>query len=86
VDLWEKDVEFRSDRVEESTILPDYSLISKRIKALSTTGITKAIIIRDYLLSIYSAETAKRTLKQFSACCKWVVLSKLVEDNTFKDF
>ncbi|MCC5622552.1 tyrosine-type recombinase/integrase [Nostoc sp. CHAB 5715] len=85
MELWEKYVEFRSDQVEESTILRDYSLISKRIKALPTTEITEAIIIRDYLLSIYSAETAKRTLKQFSACCKWAVLSKLIKDNTFKD-
>ncbi|MEH2286049.1 tyrosine-type recombinase/integrase [Nostoc sp.] len=84
-ELWEKYVEFRSDQVEQSTILRDYSLISKRIKVLPTIDTTKSIIIRDYLLSTYSAETAKRTLKQFSACCKWAVLSKLIENNTFKD-
>lgn len=85
VELWEKYVDFRSDQVEESTILRDYGLITKRIKSLPTTDITEAIIIRDYLLSIYSAETAKRTLKQFSACCKWAIVSKLIKDNSFKD-
>ncbi|WP_392533695.1 Arm DNA-binding domain-containing protein [Nostoc sp. C117] len=84
-ELWERYVEFKTDQVEQSTILRDYSLITKRIETLPTTEITEAIIIRDYLLSIYSAETAKRTLKQFSACCKWAVLSRLIKVNSFHD-
>jgi hypothetical protein len=33
----------------------------------------------------YSAETAKRTLKQLNACCNWATTSKLIEINPFKD-
>lgn len=42
-------------------------------------------MIRNHLLSTYSAETAKRTLKQMNACCNWAVLSKLIEVNSFND-
>jgi integrase len=85
LELWEKYTQFKSGQVEESTIRRDFLIIEKRVKALPTADITEAIIIRDYLLSIYSAETAKRTLKQMNACCNWAALSRLIEGNPFKD-
>ncbi len=85
LELWGEYVQFKAGQVEESTVLRDYSLIEKRIKALPTSNIKDALLIRNHLLSTYSAETAKRTLKQMNACCNWATLSKLIESNPFKD-
>ncbi|MEH1955948.1 tyrosine-type recombinase/integrase [Nostoc sp.] len=85
LELWEKYTQFKSGQVQESTLVRDYSLIEKRIRALPTADINQAVMVRDHLLSTYSAETAKRTLKQMNACCNWATLSKLIESNPFKD-
>ncbi|MEH1802786.1 MAG: tyrosine-type recombinase/integrase [Nostoc sp.] len=85
LELWEKYTQFKSGQVQESTLVRDYSLIEKRIRALPTNDANQAVMIRNYLLSTYSAETAKRTLKQMNACCNWAVLSKLIEVNSFHD-
>lgn len=78
LDLWCEYVQFKSNQVEQSTVIRDYSLIEKRIKALPTSDIKDAILIRNHLLSNYSAETTKRTLKQLNACCNWATASKVL--------
>ncbi|WP_138503266.1 tyrosine-type recombinase/integrase [Nostoc sp. PA-18-2419] len=83
--LWEKYTEFKKGQVEESTLVRDYSIIEKRIRKFPSTDLNEAVLIRNHLLSIYSAETTKRTLKQLNACCNWAVLSQLIEINPFKD-
>ncbi|MBC1235926.1 tyrosine-type recombinase/integrase [Nostoc sp. 2RC] len=83
--LWEKYTEFKKGQVEKSTLVRDYSIIEKRIRKFPTTNLNEAVLIRNHLLSIYSAETTKRTLKQLNACCNWAVLSQLIEINPFKD-
>ncbi|MEH1862216.1 MAG: DUF3596 domain-containing protein [Nostoc sp.] len=85
LELWEKYTQFKSGQIQESTLVRDYSLIEKRIRALPTADINQAVMVRDHLLSTYSAETAKRTLKQMNACCNWAALSKLIDSNPFKD-
>lgn len=83
-ELWEKYTQFKSSQLEQSTIIRDYGKIQKRIKKLPTQDVDKAVDIRDYLLKTYSAEVAKRTLKQFNACCNWAVRSKLLQSNPFE--
>ncbi|MEM6425386.1 MAG: tyrosine-type recombinase/integrase, partial [Cyanobacteria bacterium P01_D01_bin.128] len=39
--------------------------------------------IRDWLLQTYSAETARRTLQQFNACCQWAYESQMLNYNPF---
>ncbi|MDB9376131.1 site-specific integrase [Nodularia sphaerocarpa] len=85
LEIWEQYTQFKRNQVQESTLLRDYSLISKRIQALPTTEINDAVIILNHLLSIYSAEITKRTVKQFNACCNWAVTSQLIVNNPFKD-
>ena len=51
LDLWCEYVQFKSNQVEQSTVIRDYSLIEKRIKALPTSDIKDAILIRNHLLS-----------------------------------
>lgn len=83
-EVWDKYTQFKSSQLEQSTIIRDYGKIQKRINKLPTQDLNKAVDIRDYLLKIYSAEVAKRTLKQFNACCNWAVRSKLIDSNPFK--
>lgn len=82
-DLWEKYTQFKTSQLEETTIIRDYGKIQKRIEKLPTQDLSQAVKIRDYLLKIYSSEVAKRTLKQFNACCNWAVRSKLIDSNPF---
>lgn len=83
-ELWEKYTQFKSSQLEQSTIVRDYGKIQKRIHKLPIQAVDQAVEIRDYLLTTYSAEVAKRTLKQFNACCNWAVRSKLLQSNPFE--
>ncbi|MEQ9551845.1 MAG: tyrosine-type recombinase/integrase [Coleofasciculus sp. G3-WIS-01] len=82
-ELWENYTQFKSSQLEQTTILRDYGKIQKRIKKLPTQDLSEAVAILDYLLKAYSAEVAKRTLKQLNACCNWGVRSKLIASNPF---
>lgn len=83
-ELWDRYTQFKSSQLEESTIQRDYGKIQKRILKLPTQDPSKAVEVRDYLLRNYSVETAKRTLKELNACCKWAVRSKLLKFNPFE--
>ncbi len=82
-ELWEHYTQFKSHQLEETTILRDYGKIQKRIKKLPTKKLSEAVAIRNHLLKVYSAEVAKRTLKQLSAACNWGMRSKLIASNPF---
>ena len=83
VELWERYTQFKSTQLEQTTILRDYGLIYKRIQKFPVKKPSEAVAIRDYLLKTYSAEVAKRTLKQLNACCNWAVRSKFIQSNPF---
>jgi len=82
--LWIRYTQFKTHQLEQSTIIRDYGKIQKRIEKFPTKELSGAVEIRDYLLKTYSAEIAKRTLKQLNACCNWGVRSKLIEYNPFQ--
>lgn len=84
-DLWEKYTDFQREHLEKSTIVRDYGKIEKRIAKFSKPFLEDAIAVQSHLLSKYAAETAKRTLKQLSACCDWGIRKKLVSENPFKE-
>lgn len=84
-DLWQKYTDFQKEHLEETTIIRDYGKIEKRIKKFPKPYLDDAISIQAHLLSNYSAEVAKRTLKQLSACCNWAIRKKLVSENPFKE-
>jgi hypothetical protein len=83
IDLWEKYTEFQRKHLEESTIIRDYKKIEKRIRKFPYSYVEDAVEIQSYLLKKFAAETAKRTLKQLSACCRWAIRKKLIHDNPF---
>lgn len=49
----------------------------------ATKDLDQAVVIRDYLLATTSADTTKRILTRFSACCDWAVKSGMLKDNPF---
>jgi integrase len=71
--------------LEETTIIRDYSKIEKRIRKFPKPYLEDAIAIQAHLLTEFAAETAKRTLKQLSACCNWAMRKKLISENPFKE-
>jgi len=83
VDLWEKYTEFQQQHLEESTIIRDYNKIEKRIRKFPAPHLEDAIEIQSYLLKKFAPETAKRTLEQLSACCRWAIRKKLISENPF---
>jgi integrase len=68
LDLWKKYTQFQQAHLEETTIIRDYGKIEKRIRKFPKPYLEDAIAIQAHLLSEFAAETAKRTLKQLSAC------------------
>lgn len=84
-DLWSQYSEFRKPQLAPSTYKRDYGKISRRLEKLQTEApdLNNAIAIRDWLLANYSQETARRTLVQLNAACKWAMHSDLIEKNPF---
>jgi len=84
--LWAEYTAFRSGQLAPSTVKRDYGRIDRRLKRIATEvpDIGSAIAIRDWLLETYSHETARRTLVQLNACCKWAMYSDLITRNPFE--
>jgi integrase len=80
--LWQQYTEFKRSQLAHSTIERDYnkigSLLAKMPDYLET-----AIEIRDWLLKRYAAESTRRYLMQFNACCRWAYDSDLLSANPF---
>ncbi|PSB23163.1 site-specific integrase [filamentous cyanobacterium CCP2] len=85
LDLWEQYTQFQQVHLEETTIIRDYGKIEKRIRKFPKPYLEDAIAIQAHLLTEFAAETAKRTLKQLSACCNWAMRKKLISENPFKE-
>lgn len=83
--LWSKYTQFRATQLAPSTIKRDYTKIARRLKKMADEApdLDNAIAIRDWLLANYSAETARRTLVQLNAACKWAMNSELIGNNPF---
>jgi integrase len=81
-ELWEKYTQYKSSQVAASTLVRDYGKIAKRLQALPK-NVEDAVGVRDWLLSKYSSEVARRTLIQMNACCNWAVKSGLASENPF---
>lgn len=84
-DLWRDYTASQRDRLQETTLVRDYGKIEKRIQKFPHPYLEDAVKIQTYLLSHYSAEIAKRTLKQLSACCNWAIGQQLISENPFKE-
>jgi integrase len=84
--LWYKYAEYKKSQLAPTTYIKDYvRKFPNHIKGLPTRQLKDAVVIRDHLLQTFTANTAKKVLTYFSACCKWGVKSKLITSNPFKD-
>lgn len=84
VDLWAKYIEYKKPRVSPSTYEVDFvRRIGNCLKALPTTDIYDAVIIRDWLIANKPTKAVKKILTQLNACLEWSVQSQLCESNPF---
>lgn len=81
-DLWEKYTQYKAPQVAASTLTRDYGKIAKRLQVMPKT-VEDTVGVRDWLLSKYSSEVARRTLIQLNACFNWAVKSGLIAENPF---
>lgn len=81
-ELWEKYTQYKSSQVAASTLVRDYGKITKRLLLFPKT-LEDAVGVRDWLLTKYSSEVARRTLIQLNACFNWAVKSGLTSENPF---
>lgn len=81
-ELWEKYTQYKAPQVAASTLTRDYGKIAKRLQVKPKT-VEDAVGVRDWLLSKYSSEVARRTLIQLNACFNWAVKSGLTPENPF---
>lgn len=82
--LWSRYSSYRSKQVAETTLRIQYASVGSHIAKLPTKDLSRAIQIRDYLVSTLSQDAAKRTLTQISACCEWANESAIIESNPFR--
>lgn len=83
--LWADYCDFKRSQVAPSTYDRDYNKFTQRIKRMQAEAphLRNAIAIRDWLLANYAADTARRTIQQFSAACKWAEDSDMLQHNPF---
>ncbi len=81
--LWTAYAAFRQGQIAPSTAKRDYGKIRKRIERMVNEAdhLTNAIELRNWLMCEYSADTARRTLVQFNACCRWAKESEMLDIN-----
>lgn len=82
--IWARYTDFKAKQLNPNTIQRDYNRIARMLKKVPPYVVT-AIDMRDWLLSEYSAETARRTLQKLDACGRWAVRSDLLRVNMFAD-
>ena len=85
-ELWVAYAAFRKGQVAPSTHKRDYSKLSRRLEMMKEKApfLASSIEVRDWLLTQYAAETARRTLMQLQACGRWAVESDLLRTNPFE--
>lgn len=90
IQLWTQYREAKRPELAPTTYHRAYGEILKRLQAIAakaTEAETPALLsARDYrtaLLDTYSNETARRTLQQLNACCKWATEEELLATNPF---
>lgn len=80
--LWIQYREAKRPELAPTTYHRSYGEIQKRIERLDQ-AIASGREYRAALLATYSAETARRTLVQVNACCKWAIEEELIAVNPF---
>lgn len=73
--LWLAYVEYKTPYVAPSTVVRDYAKFEKRILLMmkEQPDLNDARDMRAWLLEKFSLETARRTIQQFNAACKFAV-------------
>jgi integrase len=84
--FWGEYVEHRRPQVAASTVARDYHRITERLKTMQTDAPNLATgdEVRDYLLDVYSHETARRTIVQLQAASRWAVFRGWLPANPFE--
>ena len=84
--LWASYARFRKPHIAQSTLILDYAKISRRIEIMLETSpdLKTSLQIREWLLARYAKETARRTLVQFQAACRWALLNGNLDSNPFE--
>lgn len=80
--LWQQYTDFKRGQLAHSTIERDYNKIGSLLKKMPDY-LETTIEIRDWLLKRYAAESTRRYLMQFNACCRWAYDSDLLAVNPF---
>ncbi len=81
--LWKLYTAFKAKQLAPSTIRLEFSKTASTIKRLPQ-DLKNAHQIQEHLDSIYSAETTRRTLQQFNACCEWAFVQDKLDRSPFK--
>lgn len=81
--LWASHTQFQTGQNAESTIKRDFRKI-ERILEKMPSHLGTAIEIRDWLMEHYAAESVRRIIQQFNACCTFAVYSDVIPSNPFE--
>jgi integrase len=82
-ELWQRYSQFKKPQVSPSTFAKDYARVRNHIPKLPSSALDDAAIIRDYIISHLTPDSAKRLLMELKACCNWAVEEGLIDSNPF---
>lgn len=81
-ELWQQYAELKAKSLSPSS-LKDFRRTANHIQSLPNKSLAHAKAIARHLQEFLSADTAKRTLTQINACCKWALDEGLIDENPF---
>jgi integrase len=82
-ELWQRYSQFKKPQISPSTFAKDYARVRNHIPKLPSSALADAAIIRDYIISSLTPDSAKRLLMELKACCNWAVEEGLIDSNPF---
>ncbi len=82
--LWGKYAQSRKKQISPGTFTKHFlGHVPRAIAQLPSQDVNDAVKIRDFLLENRTPNAAKRLLMEFSTCCDWATLSKIIDCNPF---
>ena len=86
LEVWKAYSEFRRGQIAPSTYKRDYQKVQRLLEKMVKQApyLTDAIAVRDWLMSHYAAETARRVIMQLNAAFSWAEDSEMLKANPYK--
>lgn len=84
IDLWADYVQFQTPRKSISTVKIDYERVSRALSCAGAIGAYEPVAVTKWIEGNRSPKSAQKIIQQLSACGKWAINNKTIQENPFE--